>query len=756
MEIAVRKDVTEIRMRRGAVHCTYAGYRIGSFKSVAILLVALVSTLLSVSVANAFTDRPEPNWKTWSEDPPNSGNTSCSGSCHSINEEPSLRLPTSRTGASDADSVNVRLNTTASSYSWSWRPSGGSEANFELESPGRSYDLPLGPGPTTTFDYCIAQNPGAVDGAQVREFACGTLAVNREELPIAMEVNPPTFTEFPSDFSLTADGDSRAVVVTTSFTGDRDIRISISNSDTDVVTVLDGALAFLFIPGQRSAAYEIVPNGAGTATLTVTVTDEEGLSDPVSRSFEVSVIGDQIAVETLSPELTLPDVSPLTLRFPGDAQTVQAMATAPLSVGEASVAIIVRDEDGNSARERIAVDVFADPGPDSNLLTFTEFPDDIDIELSEQNENFEVTVGFEGNLDIDISAQSSERTVAVVSETSTDSGVTSGEKSAVFDIIPNRTGVTEITVGAIDRDGVASSISRSFQIEVVDGDPTPSELAPVLRLPDISPLTLSFPGEAETGTATANDENGNVGLVFDADSSAGSVVGVAIDDTSGRFTITPLSLGEAVVTISVSDPTGRSDEEDIQVNVEEVEPDPEPSAEQLYNNNCSGCHNANEPVRGNRAEWQARINRAGSIGALVNNVINGFGVMGPQGDLDVERSTLQAVVRFLIGNVEPETESPQQPENPPVPAEMAEPPVAMEDTFFFTSTTDTQQLNVLANDSDPNGDDLSIRLDDETSQLGVELRIQSNRVSYRAPDPFTIRSGWRWFFWQRRQLSFKT
>ncbi|MEE9318975.1 MAG: thrombospondin type 3 repeat-containing protein [Granulosicoccus sp.] len=64
-------------------------------------------------------------------------------------------------------------------------------------------------------------------------------------------------------------------------------------------------------------------------------------------------------------------------------------------------------------------------------------------------------------------------------------------------------------------------------------------------------------------------------------------------------------------------------------------------------------------------------------------------------------------------------------------------PNAESDAFVIVSVSGEQLLDVLANDNDPERTMLSISLDSLTSQLGVTLQIQDNKVLYRAPAGFS-------------------
>ena len=74
----------------------------------------------------------------------------------------------------------------------------------------------------------------------------------------------------------------------------------------------------------------------------------------------------------------------------------------------------------------------------------------------------------------------------------------------------------------------------------------------------------------------------------------------------------------------------------------------------VYQAVCMACHAAenvmvSSPKQGDAKEWQRRLSRAGSLGALADNAVNGYEAMPPKGGhTELTRSQIEAAIRFMM------------------------------------------------------------------------------------------------------------
>jgi len=196
-----------------------------------------------------------------------------------------------------------------------------------------------------------------------------------------------------------------------------------------------------------------------------------------------------------------------------------------------------------------------------------------------------------------------------------------------------------------------------------------------------------------------------------------------------------------------------------------VPPPPEESStgKAFYNASCASCHDSGTsgaPVIGQAAEWQRRVNQAGSVDAMVDRTISGYNAMPPFPEPAYASADVRAAVIYLSDGVFPDQDSdgiaddldnclidanPDQADGDSdgvgdvcdaTVGNANLPPVAEPDNEVIVDLSG-QLLDVLANDMDPERSNMSISLDSNNSQLGVSLVIQENKVFYRAPAEFS-------------------
>jgi cytochrome c5 len=76
------------------------------------------------------------------------------------------------------------------------------------------------------------------------------------------------------------------------------------------------------------------------------------------------------------------------------------------------------------------------------------------------------------------------------------------------------------------------------------------------------------------------------------------------------------------------------------------------SGEGIYAQACSSCHEPglmDAPKVGDTADWRARLQKAGSVDALVTVAIHGRGNMPPRGgESDLSDADVKAAVQFML------------------------------------------------------------------------------------------------------------
>lgn len=77
--------------------------------------------------------------------------------------------------------------------------------------------------------------------------------------------------------------------------------------------------------------------------------------------------------------------------------------------------------------------------------------------------------------------------------------------------------------------------------------------------------------------------------------------------------------------------------------------------QQTYDSVCAACHATTAlgaPVFGNHDDWQARLDKAGSLDALVTSGTNGVGAMPPKGGAPISDEQFHDMVVFMLDHAE--------------------------------------------------------------------------------------------------------
>ncbi len=411
---------------------------------------------------------------------------------------------------------------------------------------------------------CSASAPGV---AAVGDCASGTLTVtpldegtitvtvtatdpdgaSAQDAFVVSVVNPPPVVERPiPDFALLLGGQPYEVDLDTVFVDPNGDGLAFSfGVDSDAVSLaLNGSVLI------------VTPSKLGVATVTVTAGDGSG---SVSDAFVVTVT-DNLPPVVVSPpsdvELLLGGASlsvPLAGIFSdpeGDALAYTCQSSAPgtaaaddcsdgvltvtpVSEGSATITITATDERNAGVPVSFVVTVVDDNRPPT-----VEAPiPDTTLGLNESPLVIELSEVF-GDGDGDVLAYTCESSAP---------GIAAADDCAdgTLTVTPAGEGVATLTVTATDPGGKAAT--DAFAVEVVANAP------PVLANP-IANLSLT-PGDVPVVldlSEVFTDPEGDT-LEYTCESSDATVA--AADDCSGgTLTVTPVSEGQAVVTVTAADP----------------------------------------------------------------------------------------------------------------------------------------------------------------------------------------------------------
>ena len=346
-------------------------------------------------------------------------------------------------------------------------------------------------------------------------------------------------------------GDSATVDVSGSFSDPDGQALSYA------ATVSDSAVADVSV---ADALVTVVAVAKGTVVVTVTATDPGGLS--ATQSFRVTVpnrppvVADTIAALTIEAETSaLLDLLPYFDDPDGDSleyvATVSDSAVAAVSVsgGELTVAALAKGEAVVTVTATDNEGLYATQGFQVTVPNRTPVPvDTIPARMLHRGDSVTVEpAGYFADPDGD--------TLAYAAETSDSGVVTASVAGAAVTVTAVAQGEATVTITAVDPEGLAAR--QTFQVTVTNR-------APVVA--DTIPAQTVFRGEALTLDLTAyfSDPDGDA-LAYVAETSDSSVVTAAV--SGGDLTVTGTGKGEAVVTVTATDPGGLSARQSFAVSV---------------------------------------------------------------------------------------------------------------------------------------------------------------------------------------------
>ena len=308
----------------------------------------------------------------------------------------------------------------------------------------------------------------------------------------------------------------------------------------------------------------LVAVAKGTVVVTVTATDTGGLM--ASQPFRVTVPNrppvavDSIAAREimvghadtldLSPFFSDPDEDPLVYEAAvSDGEVVGAavsgsdLTVTGLARGEAMVTVTATDDEGLFATQSFLVTVPNQPPVVADMIPArTIFRNEADtVALARYFSDpdgdpltWDAEASDAGVVALDLAGSEGTLVVTALSQ-----------------------GEAVVTVTVTDPDGLAAE--QSFRVTVPNRPPV---------VTDTIPARTVFKGEADTVELAAyfSDPDDDP-LTWDAEASAGSVVALDLAGSEGTLVVTALSQGEAVVTVTVTDPGGLSARQSFAVTV---------------------------------------------------------------------------------------------------------------------------------------------------------------------------------------------
>lgn len=584
-------------------------------------------------------------------------------------------------------------------------------------------------------------------------------SMGRVDVGLQMDSDPPEF----GSISLTNDtGTSDSDQITT------DATTLVNISDESLITELTGSLnggpaidltplvgdfnttgSFLLDPSD----YEAInggPLGEGVNTLSLTATDDRGnTSDPVSFSF--TLISNNGAPQGSVPDQSTDEDSQFSLDLssffsdpnPGDVFSFSStdlpgwaslsadglLSGVPLNedVGVSSVTISATDSQGlqsNASFELEVVNVndppvLSGPIPDQNAAEDTPFLFDFGAFFSDPDVGDTISYsvfmadGFDDNGN-------------VINGGPLPDWLTANETTGILSGTPGEGDQGLVSIGIIAFDTVDGTTNTSFTIDVAESNDPPQL---VMEIPDQTvnedePFSLNL-------TAFFSDPEGETLSLSSSDlppwltlGSAGVLSGTPTDGDEGVFPIT----------ITATDSFGESASGSFDVTAVNINDLPV-IANQTFSVNPTAN---NGSVVGTVVATDDDVSDAltytilsgNDDGAFALDVSNGSITVADQTAL-VDGNTEQLVVQVDDGNegIASATMTIQVASNLP--------PVAVDDSGF--STTDNLLLDIdpsdlTSNDTDPDGDSLSVQTVALTSSLGATVRLVGGSILY---DPST-------------------
>jgi len=658
------------------------------------------------------------------------GSQNCTA-CHTGQQNVSSLKLTAPVMEADDESLMVTISDLSNStdnFIWNYRVGGASKTvdNVATET------ITVGSDPAPSIEYCIIdRQPGA---SRSMFYNCGTLQVERKENQAPqVSVSPGGTVEIPAGGSATVtvsgsdpDGD------------DNDLRYSDSHTSR-IASVNINAAA-----NGRSAVYTIVAgSNAGSGSVTATVKDNKGGSGSKLTNATINVqviaanskpqiqsIADQSLQNGTSKTITVnvTDEDPGSVTYSVSNNTDESIVSATSdgggeftltakSPGTSDITVTARDNEGETDSDTFRVTVTAAPPPNappviaslSAVTVEKETSQTITVNVSDENP---------GSLSYAVTSNSNAGSVQAQ--------FTSGSS---LSLTGSAVGQSSIEVTVTD-DGNQTD-KASFTVTVTEDAPV--NTAPVIS--SIAPISLLEGDSRRIDVALTDEEVSSVELSVTGNSQDTVVSASVVDGLS--IQLQALQKGESSITLTATDNGGLQNATSFLVTVNEKTPENEapvistvqPGNDVAVNAGASltVTLTVTDETPLSQLQFSARSNDE-SIATVSTDSNGTFNVQGQSAGT----TQLTLTVRDA-GNLEASTTLTASV------LQLNRVPLAVNDQFVFTFDTAESILDVLNNDSDPDGGALAIRLGTASTQLGgaIDIVAAVNAIVYTPPADFT-------------------
>ena len=360
-----------------------------------------------------------------------------------------------------------------------------------------------------------------------------------------------------------------------------------NEGDSHTVTAVSDNPALVFSTNSLaslagSLTFDVTPDASGTAGITVTATDFEGLSVQTTFNITVTPVNDTPTAGVIADRSVPEDTVSVSVSIngifidvdAGDAHTVTALSDDPALVastnslsgltgdltfsvtpdanGTAGITVTATDLSGASVQTSFTIEVTpVNDAPTAGAIADTSVPED----------TVTVSVSIGGVFDdVDLANEGDSHTVTAVSDNpalvfSTNS-LASLAGSLTFDVTPDASGTAGITVTATDFAGFSVQASFTVTVTPVDDPPTAGSIPDTTVPEDTGSVSVSINGvfddaDLPSDSHTVTAVSANPALM----TSTNSLASLNGDLT---FAVAPNGNGDAGITVTATDSTGLS------------------------------------------------------------------------------------------------------------------------------------------------------------------------------------------------------